>query len=152
MNTAETMSAVACEHANECPTGLCACPENCYCKRTRYFGGSGMCVPKFLSSPQPQPPHHKQVHQPNQQREAGRKGGITTKAKYGPEYYKQLGKKGGDAMKARGPEYFVALGRMGGTKVRDEKGSAHFSEMGRKGGARMRELIAAGKKVEEQQR
>lgn len=59
--------------------------------------------------------------------EAGRRGGALggaeTKARYGQEYYRDIGRKGGRKVAERGP--------------------AHFQEIGRKGGALARELWAA---------
>lgn len=60
-------------------------------------------------------------------REAGRKGGRTTKARHGPEFYETIGKKGGETTKVRhGPRFYERIGRLGGR--------------------RMRQLVAAGKK------
>ena len=47
--------------------------------------------------------------------EAGRKGGLTTSRKYGPEFYEAIGKKGGDKTSAKyGPEFYEAIGKKGG--------------------------------------
>jgi uncharacterized protein len=53
--------------------------------------------------------------------EAGRKGGLTTKNRYGPEFFERIGriggKKGGDTTKRRyGLEFYQAIGRKGGSK------------------------------------
>jgi len=53
---------------------------------------------------------------PELAREAGRKGGEAVKAKYGPEFYHEIGKKGGDIVAQRGPEFFEENGRKGGQK------------------------------------
>jgi general stress protein YciG len=53
--------------------------------------------------------------------QAGRKGGLTTKQRYGQEFFEQIGriggKKGGDTTKKRyGIEFYQAIGRKGGSK------------------------------------
>ncbi len=69
-------------------------------------------------------------------REAGRKGGQTTKSKYGSKFYEEIGRKGGLATaRTHGHEFYEEIGRKGG-KIG-----------GPKGGARVRELIERGKKA-----
>jgi general stress protein YciG len=65
-------------------------------------------------------------------REAGRKGGKTTRARYGPEFFQQIGAKGGRA-------------------VSERYSNEHFREIGRKGGRRVAELIARAKRLEPDQ-
>ncbi len=53
--------------------------------------------------------------------EAGRKGGMTTKARYGDDFYGKIGriggKKGGDTTKRRyGVEFYQKIGRKGGSR------------------------------------
>lgn len=53
--------------------------------------------------------------------EAGRKGGQTTKSRYGEEHFGRIGKiggkKGGETTKQRyGSEFYQKIGRMGGSK------------------------------------
>lgn len=53
--------------------------------------------------------------------EAGRKGGKTTKERYGEEHFGRIGKiggkKGGETTKERyGSEFYQKIGRMGGSK------------------------------------
>jgi general stress protein YciG len=53
--------------------------------------------------------------------EAGRKGGLTTKRRYGDEFFGRIGriggKKGGDTTKRRyGVEFYQQIGRKGGSK------------------------------------
>jgi uncharacterized protein len=53
--------------------------------------------------------------------EAGRKGGLTTKRRYGPEFFERIGriggKKGGDTTKSRyGIEFYQSIGRKGGSR------------------------------------
>jgi general stress protein YciG len=53
--------------------------------------------------------------------EAGRKGGMTTKKRYGAEFFGRIGrvggKKGGDTTKKRyGPEFYQRIGRIGGSR------------------------------------
>ena len=65
-------------------------------------------------------------------REAGRKGGKTTRARYGAEFFQQIGAKGGKA-------------------VSERYSNEHFREIGRKGGRRVAELIARAKRLEPDQ-
>jgi general stress protein YciG len=53
--------------------------------------------------------------------EAGRKGGQTTKSRYGAEFFGKIGriggKKGGDTTKKRyGVEFYQQIGRKGGSR------------------------------------
>ena len=53
--------------------------------------------------------------------EAGRKGGKTTKERYGDEHFGKIGriggKKGGETTKRRyGSEFYQKIGRIGGSK------------------------------------
>jgi general stress protein YciG len=51
-------------------------------------------------------------------REAGRKGGKTTRQRYGPEFYQEIGQKGGKTVSERySHEHFQNIGRKGGRKV-----------------------------------
>ena len=63
-------------------------------------------------------------------REAGRKGGKTTRARYGPEFFQEIGAKGGRTVSQR-------------------YSNEHFREIGRKGGRRVAELIARAKGMDE---
>ena len=65
-------------------------------------------------------------------REAGRKGGKTTRARYGPEFFQEIGQKGGRA-------------------VSERYSNEHFREIGRKGGRRVAELIARAKRLDPHQ-
>ena len=65
-------------------------------------------------------------------REAGRKGGKTTRARYGAEFFQEIGAKGGKA-------------------VSERYSNEHFREIGRKGGRRVAELIARAKSLEPDQ-
>jgi general stress protein YciG len=53
--------------------------------------------------------------------EAGRKGGLTTKRRYGDEFFGKIGKiggkKGGDTTKRRyGVEFYQKIGKKGGSR------------------------------------
>jgi hypothetical protein len=53
--------------------------------------------------------------------QAGRKGGLTTKQRYGEEFFGRIGriggKKGGETTKKRyGVEFYQRIGRKGGSK------------------------------------
>jgi general stress protein YciG len=61
-------------------------------------------------------------------REAGRRGGNSTKKKYGGEFYQSIGKKGGETTKQR-------------------HGHEHYERIGRKGGETMKKLIAKAKRM-----
>jgi uncharacterized protein len=63
-------------------------------------------------------------------KEAGRKGGKTTRARYGAEFFQEIGAKGGKA-------------------VSERYSNEHFREIGRKGGRRVAELIARAKRLDE---
>ena len=63
-------------------------------------------------------------------REAGRKGGKTTRARYGAEFFQEIGAKGGRT-------------------VSERYSNEHFREIGRKGGRRVAELIARAKGMDE---
>ena len=65
-------------------------------------------------------------------REAGRKGGRTTRARYGPTFFQEIGSKGGKA-------------------VSERYSNEHFREIGRKGGRRVAELIERAKRLDEVQ-
>ena len=52
-------------------------------------------------------------------RDAGRKGGATTKKRHGPEFYERIGRKGGETTKKRhGPEFYERIGRKGGQRLK----------------------------------
>jgi general stress protein YciG len=65
-------------------------------------------------------------------REAGRKGGNTTRDRYGSDFFQEIGAKGGKT-------------------VSERYSSDHFREIGRKGGRRVAELIARAKKLDSPQ-
>ena len=62
-------------------------------------------------------------------REAGRKGGNTTRDRYGSDFFQEIGAKGGKT-------------------VSERYSSDHFREIGRKGGRRVAELIARAKELD----
>jgi uncharacterized protein len=62
------------------------------------------------------------------------KGGQAVKAKYGPEFFREIGRKGGQAIKDRGLDYLREIGRLGGEATKARHGAAHYAEIGRKGG------------------
>jgi uncharacterized protein len=53
--------------------------------------------------------------------EAGRKGGLTTKARYGTAYFQRVGRLGG---------------KLGGETTRDRYGLDHYRRIGKLGGSR----------------
>ncbi|HEU4487787.1 MAG TPA: hypothetical protein VFS38_00710 [Actinomycetota bacterium] len=62
-----------------------------------------------------------QTNQKMSRAEAGRKGGRTTKARYGGEHFGRIGriggKKGGETTKSRyGSEFYQKIGKIGGSK------------------------------------
>lgn len=68
-------------------------------------------------------------------REAGHLGGEKVKEEYGPEFYSEIGHKGGQIG-----------GRKGGNTTKQKYGPQFYSEIGKKGGNKVRELIDAGKR------
>lgn len=87
-------------------------------------------------------------------RQAGRKGGVkggrTTAARYGHEFYEKIGRKGGTVRKSQlGSEGYAELGRKGGQVRKAALGHEGYEELGRKGGQKVRELIAKGKQAME---
>ncbi|MDR0493456.1 MAG: hypothetical protein LBH74_07460 [Nitrososphaerota archaeon] len=70
--------------------------------------------------------------------EAGRLGGEKTAETHGPEFYSEIGSKGG-TQRARQHE---------GTK--EAQGKTSLEEAGHRGGQRVRKLIAEGKNFEEE--
>ena len=63
-----------------------------------------------------------------------RVGGHAVKEKYGQEYFREIGRKGGKAISNRGIDYLREIGRRGGEATMRQHGTKHFSEIGRKGG------------------
>ena len=67
--------------------------------------------------------------------EAGKRGGLAVKKKYGPSFYAEIGRKGGRATKKTyGPEFYSMIGEKGGERVKEKHGPAFYSEIGKKGG------------------
>jgi uncharacterized protein len=53
--------------------------------------------------------------------EAGRKGGLTTKRRYGADFYQEIGRKGGKkggltTKRSYGVEFYQRIGRKGGSR------------------------------------
>jgi uncharacterized protein len=53
--------------------------------------------------------------------DAGRKGGLSTKQRYGPDFFQEIGRKGGKkgglTTKQRyGPDFYRTIGRKGGSR------------------------------------
>ena len=63
----------------------------------------------------------------------GKNGGRAVREKYGVDFFREIGRKGGNSLKDRGANY-QELGRMGGEVTKARHGSEHYSEIGRKGG------------------
>lgn len=63
----------------------------------------------------------------------GKNGGRAVRDKYGVDFFREIGRKGGNSLKERGANY-TELGRMGGEVTKARHGSEHYSEIGRKGG------------------
>jgi len=68
--------------------------------------------------------------------EAGRKGGRATAKKYGPEFYEQIGKKGG---RIGGPK--------GGLTTKQKYGHEFYEQIGHKGGQKVKRLIEQAKRA-----
>jgi len=58
------------------------------------------------------------------------KSSDTIKEKFGNDFYKEIGKKGGEATKANGTD-FEALGKAGGDRTLQKYGREYFSEIAR---------------------
>ncbi|MHB8620125.1 MAG: general stress protein [Chloroflexota bacterium] len=69
----------------------------------------------------------------DEQESRGKNGGKAVREKYGPEFFREIGRKGGNALKERGANY-AELGRVGGQATKERHGSEHYAEIGRKGG------------------
>lgn len=85
--------------------------------------------------------------------EQAKHGGMAVKAKYGKEYYAQIGAKGGKTARQRyGAEFYSVIGKQGGQATRQRLGTEHYERIGRLGGlrARQRERQAAGDTKESQ--
>lgn len=67
--------------------------------------------------------------------EAGRKGGMSTSKKYGPEFYESIGKKGG-----------LIGGPKGGMATKQKYGHEFYENIGHKGGQKVKRLIQEAKK------
>lgn len=65
-------------------------------------------------------------------REAGHKGGATTKQRYGGEFYEAIGRKGG---------------KIGGETTKERYGGSFYEDIGHKGGQKVKELIERGKSM-----
>lgn len=66
--------------------------------------------------------------------EAGRRGGETVSARYGPAFYSDIGKRGGEVTKTHGPGFFSKIGKLGGTAVSAKRGPEFYARIGQKGG------------------
>lgn len=64
---------------------------------------------------------------------SSKSGGKAVLDKYGPEFFRQIGSKGGKAIRDRGVD-MADLGRRGGTATKANHGPEFYVEMGRKGG------------------
>ncbi len=68
---------------------------------------------------------------------AARRGGNAVRAKYGVDFYAQIGKLGGDAVKqAKGADFYSQIGHKGGETTKRNHGPEYYVEIGRKGGHR----------------
>ncbi len=66
-------------------------------------------------------------------REAGRKGGLRVREKYGHEFYVGIGAKGGRALAdKRGSDYFSEIGKKGGDSTLQKHGVKFYSQIGSK--------------------
>lgn len=73
--------------------------------------------------------------------EAGRKGGTKVRDSRGREFYRTIGRLGGNKLKATGHDY-SAMGKLGG-KAAHAKHPDLAKRAGTKGGARVKEVFAA---------
>lgn len=67
--------------------------------------------------------------------EQAKQGGKAVKAKYGLEFYAQIGKKGGETVKQQhGPAYYAEIGQRGGQATKRTQDAAYYSRIGKPGG------------------
>ena len=84
--------------------------------------------------------------------EAGRRGAAAAKERVPASHWSRIGSLGGSATRDRhDADYYARIGRKGGSTTSARHGPAHYERMARLGGARMKELIARGKALEEQE-
>lgn len=82
-------------------------------------------------------------------REAGKKGGTTTKLKYGSDFFRELGRKGGTTTRRRhGRKFYQTIGKKGGDRAKRLFGHAFYRQIGRKGSKKARQLMEAGRAAE----
>ncbi|HUZ77836.1 MAG TPA: hypothetical protein VMV93_09680 [Chloroflexota bacterium] len=62
------------------------------------------------------------------------RGGNAVKEKYGSEFFREIGRKGGAKIRERGVDYLREIGRVGGERTKETQGKEHFSTIGRIGG------------------
>ena len=75
----------------------------------------------------------------------GHLGGAATKEKHGPDFYSEIGQKGGEARKGElGHEGYQQMGYRGGSATRNKYGAEFYSEIGQKGGEARRAQMARG--------
>jgi len=114
----------------------------------RRFGARGTVVDALLGSEVNREKVTKLPSKDMTVSEAGRRGGQSTRTRYGPQFYQRIGKKGGQATKQRhGADFYELIGRRGGERVKRERGSSFYERIGRKGGQRVRELVEQGKRA-----
>ncbi len=62
--------------------------------------------------------------------------GERLKEKYGDDYFKRMGQKGGSATHQKhGVNYYSDIGKQGGASLREHYGIEHFVDIGKKGGS-----------------
>jgi uncharacterized protein len=67
--------------------------------------------------------------------EAAKRGGQAAAARYGRDFYRQIGKKGGSMVRDKhGSEHYTRIGRMGGEATKAKLGVEHYSRIGKIGG------------------
>lgn len=74
---------------------------------------------------------------------AGRKGGQKVSETHGPDFYSEIGRKGGLNTKNRSPDFMSRIGKLGGAKMK-ERGTQYYKDIGRKGGNARAASIAPG--------
>lgn len=85
-------------------------------------------------------PERTNVKKPMSLSEAGRLGGLKRKQSLGPEGYRALGHKGGEAVADRyGPGFYEKIGQKGGEKRKASLGQEGYKELGKRGGRAVRD-------------
>ncbi len=72
---------------------------------------------------------------PSPESDKAKHRGQAVREKYGRDYYRELGRKGGVSVRGKhGIEHYVRIGRKGGEQTKARYGAEHYARIGRLGG------------------